>query len=661
MVAHGPYSRLRWYGARVAAMPAREMMHRARSGVLIARERRGRLPVRTAPPGREGWPRARGATVLVTDEDVQAVRAIPGAVDAARRCGERILSGRFAFFGRPEVRLPDEVDWHHDPVSGHGWPRVHWSRIDYRAGGADPKWIWELGRHQHVTHLARAFRLTGEERFARAACRHLDGFVTQNPPGRGIHWRVGLEVGMRLVSWAWTVEFLRGSVSCSAALHGRLLGSVAAHLDYLERYPSLFSSANNHRIGELAGRTVAGWAFPEVPGALEGAEAALTELEAELARQVHPDGVNAEQALAYEGFALDLCLPVVACVVRSRAVPKGLGRPLAGMADHLACVASDSLTLPRVGDDDDAVGIDLGVEPSPPARLRSRLRATAALLGADLPRVEPGADEQTTWLCGARRAGRPRTAAARMPASSVFPRGGHAVLRHRDDRGREVRALLRAGPFGLGPLFAHAHADLLSVCLSVWGEEVLVDPGTFTYYGDARWRDYARSTAAHSTIRIDGREQARPAGPFMWRSPPRAHLDDVSFGGARVVAEGHHTAYAPVRHSRRVAIEDGAVVVTDRLVGPPETRQVELRWHLGAGEVLPAGEGAWSWTGARASVLVRLEGLGPGRVVEGCRSRPLGFVSERLEHWSPAPALVASAALPLPASVTTVVTPRERP
>ena len=489
-----------------------------------------------APVVAGGWPRPAGAPALVTDEDVARVRAIPGAAMAARETAERICEGRFAFFGYPEVTLGEALDWHTDPVTRHTWPRRHWSGIDHRVADADPKWLWELGRHQHIVHLARAWRLTGDDRFAETAARHLESFLDQNPPGTGIHWRVGLELGMRLTSWAWVVEFLRGSAVATPALGASLLASADAHLAQLERYPSLHSSANNHRIGELAGLAVGGLCFTDLPDASTRAESALDELAQELGRQTHGDGVNAEQAMAYQGFVLDLVLPVVACLTRlGRPVPESIAGPVAGMAEVLACFASDEGTLPRIGDDDDAVGIDLSSESGRADRLRSRVRATSLLVGRRLSRADPGLDEGTAWLCGPLAGtGEPDV---RRPGSAVFPEGGYAVLRRRS-AGREVRAVLKAGPFGLGPLHAHGHADLLSLYLSVDGEEVVVDPGTFTYYGDPRWRDHGRSTAAHSTLRVDGREQAEPFGPFIWRKPPRAHLDRVDLGERRPRGRG---------------------------------------------------------------------------------------------------------------------------
>jgi hypothetical protein len=622
----------------------------------MARDRANGSPEILPPPVAAGWPRPPGAPALVTERDVARARAVPGAVEAARGMATRIADGRFAFFGYPEVRLPEVPDWHRDPISGTRWPERHWSRVDHRVADADPKWLWELGRHQHVVHLARAHRLTGDPRFAHAAARHLDTFLDQNPPGIGIHWRVGLELGMRLTSWAWIVEMLRGSPAATPELGGRLLASVAAHLAQLERYPSLHSSANNHRIGELAGLVVGGLAFPDAPDAAGRAARGLDGLRHELSRQVHPDGVNAEQATAYQGFALDLVLPAVACLTRlGRPVPEEVAAAVGGMAAVLAYWATDAGTLPHIGDDDDAAGVDLSSEPTRPERLRARIRSTGLLLGRELPRAEPGMDETTAWLCGPLADAPPR--AARRPGSAVLPHGGYAVLRQRDADDREVRAILKAGPFGLGPLHAHGHADLLSLHVAVWGEEAVVDAGTFTYYGDPEMRAYAQSTAAHSTVRVDGREQAEPLGPFIWRRPPRAYLGPAQLDGEAIEASGYHDAYAPVRHERRVRMRGGELEVVDRLSGDAGTHEAELRWQLAPGRVAEE-EGGWRWSGARAGLLVAVEGLGPARVLKGRERPPAGFVSTRLEHWEPAPMIVAAARLTLPAEVVTRLSPR---
>ena len=82
-------------------------------------------------------------------------------------------------------------------------------------------------------------------------------------------------------------------------------------------------------------------------------------------------------------------------------MPEGIAGPVAGLAEVLASFSSDRGTLPRIGDDDDAVGIDLSSETDRPARLRSRVRTVSRLLDEPLSRSYPGLDEGTAWLCGA--------------------------------------------------------------------------------------------------------------------------------------------------------------------------------------------------------------------------------------------------------------------
>jgi heparinase II/III-like protein len=652
-------SRARFYLARARAMPPGEWAHRARQAALaVVDRRRPAAPPEVSGDAPPGWPRPAGGPALVEDGQVEAVRAVHGAVEGVREAADRILAGRYRFFGTPEVVHDPARDWNHDPVAGASWPLEHWSRVNHRDGPADPKWVWELGRHQALTTLARAWRLTGHEPYAEAARRQLRTFLEQAPPEMGIHWRSGLELGIRLISWAWTVEFLRGWPGLDGELRRAILAGVAAHLRHLERYPSRYSSANNHLVGEAAGMAVGGLAFPEAPGAAAAAARGLAELTEALDTQVLPDGVDAEQAVGYHGFVLDLGLAAVACLRRlERPVPDQLRRPLVGIAAFMGTLASDAGTLPRIGDEDEGLGVDLGTFPDEAERLWSRLRSAEALLGIEGPRREPGLDEQSIWLAGVERAREVGEADRRRPGSAVFPQGGYVVLRDRD-YAREMRAVLDAGPLGLPPLNAHGHADLLAVCLSVDGEEVLVDPGTFTYFGERRWRDYGRSTAAHSTVRVDGRDQVEPTGRFMWASAPAATLDAVRLEGEEISAAGHHLAYAPVRHERRVGLRGRLLTVEDRISGPEGEREIEVRWHLGPGTVVEEGD-AWRWHGRGASVLLRVKGLGRPRVVTGDEAAPLGFVSTGLERREPAPALVASARARLPAVIISSVAASE--
>src|ERR1700754_4950041 len=67
------------------------------------------------------------------------------------------------------------------------------------------------------------------------------------------------------------------------------------------------------------------------------------------------------------------------------------------------------------------------------------------------------------------------------------PNGGLVVLR----KGSK-RTTMDVGPLGYLSIAAHGHADALAVTLATDGHDLIVDPGTASYYGTSRWRDAHR-------------------------------------------------------------------------------------------------------------------------------------------------------------------------
>jgi len=145
--------------------------------------------------------------------------------------------------------------------------------------------------------------------------------------------------------------------------------------------------------------------------------------------------------------------------------------------------------------------------------------------------------------------------------------------------------LVNAGPFGAGTA-GHSHSDTLSLTLTRGADEVLIDPGTFTYVADAEQRQWFRSSAAHNTVRIDERDQATPNGPFRWKDLPRVEVLRWDTGGERDVLDAacHYRGFT---HRRTVWFhKPHLVVVLDRIAGPPGEHLLEQFWHC-AGEVRP--------------------------------------------------------------------------
>src|SRR5204862_5832048 len=121
----------------------------------------------------------------------------------------------------------------------------------------------------------------------------------------------------------------------------------------------------------------------------------------------------------------------------------------------------------------------------------------------------------------------------------------------RDDH----HVIVDIGPIGCPVSGGHGHADLLILQCSIFGEPCLVDAGT-SYTGDSQWRDFFRSTAAHSTVLVDGLSQSEPAGSFGWKRQPRVKLREwhstPEFDFLDAEHDGYLTLPDPVMHRRRV-------------------------------------------------------------------------------------------------------------
>lgn len=140
----------------------------------------------------------------------------------------------------------------------------------------------------------------------------------------------------------------------------------------------------------------------------------------------------------------------------------------------------------------------------------------------------------------------------------VFPETGYAVLR-RDG----VWLAFDFGPPCPDFLPAHAHADVLSFQLWVDGRPIVVDPGTYTYDAGAE-RAWFRSTAAHSTIALDGRDQFELWGAFRAGRLPRTSLQAQNPLSGTIATRG-------IVHRRSLRLLETELVVEDELSGSRAT------------------------------------------------------------------------------------------
>ena len=603
-------------------------------------------------------------------ESITAIcRLFPGEYRHIQEDADALLTGRFDLLGYDGLSFGTPIDWQLDPIRSRRAPLVHWSQIDPLDCSVvgDSKIAWELNRHQWLVRLAQAFAITRDHRYAAAAVEAITRWIDVNPVGRGINWASSLEVAFRLIAWTWTLALLRDSGAVSPAFTTRLLASVHAHAAHIRKYLSYYFSPNTHLTGEALGLFYAGTMFPHFRHAADW-RATGTRILIEQSRiQITDEGVYFEQSTCYQRYTCEFYLHFMLLAARNRtAVPDDVRARVLAMLDVLVALQRPDGSMPMIGDADD--GWLMPLVRRQPDDFRGLFSTAAAMFNrADYARAAGGhTTPEVVWLLGrdgARHFDDVGRTAPMAASSRVFARGGYAVMQGGRDRNAH-QMIVDVGPLGCTVSGAHGHADLLSIQCSVFGDPVIVDPGTYGYTAEPEWRDYFRSAAAHSTLTVDGMDQSEPRGPFRWSRRPRATLREWLSTSSFDLVDAEHNAYvhldSPIVHRRRVLfVKPDFWVLVDDITGSGR-HEVDLSFQfapLPAALTAPGccrvetGGGSVLWllpcAGVPLSTSIKSGGLQPMR----------GWISKRYGHKQPAPALLCSAAGSLPLRIITVLFP----
>ena len=523
----------------------------------------------------------------------ECVRAyLPSEAEQILREADDICRHRFRLLGYDGLDYGNEIDWHVDRVHGKRAPLKPWFQIpflNFEVVG-DHKVTWELNRHQHLVTLAKAWLLSGEERYVSGLIKQWRSWTVANPYPLGINWGSTLEVAFRSLSWIWVDQLLATGErrptlkdgSEVAEFRSDLIQGLALHGRYIERFLSTYFSPNTHLLGEAVALFFLGTLYPQIPRAARWQETGRKTILREAERQVRADGVYFEQSLYYHIYALDFFLHA-----RILAARNGVGTP-AAFDDVLRRMLTVVETLSQAGAAE-GFGDDDGGRVFNSRRNRTGHMTDPLALGASLYGREAcltaRLTEESVWLFGQQAIDSCAPATTEAPndlRSTAFPDGGLYVLADRDPFRQQL--VVDAGPQGVGRS-GHGHADALSLRLTIHGQRWLVDAGSGVYISaDGSERDSFRGTAAHNTLLVDRVDQAIPDGPFAWASIPTVQAESWVAGKSFTYFVGSHDGYArladPVIHQRHVLkINRGPCLVRDVAIGREE-HGLEVLWHF---------------------------------------------------------------------------------
>jgi len=417
------------------------------------------------------------------------------------------------------------------------WPATPSQSISYFGAGVqiDIKLVWELHRHQYLPAVAALFAKKNDAESASELIDIMLEWGKYHPIFRTVAWMEGIEVSTRLISWCDTIAQLSPLLPDEDPRMGEIATILSKHAEWLSTHLSQkWRLNNNHLLLELAGLIVAGNALPWHPSSTRWRRIGLTLMLKELNAQTL-NGRNWEPTTAYHRFVTEALLA---------ARWSWFGRPMTGLKnrreseaiqkietilqqylDTLWLLCDENSQIPLVGDDD--AGVIFPRAKNWSVADSAQIFSISEAQGL-LPNKEDGFK---VW---------------QQCSMGVIKRGGFHV---------HLTAGAPSGPARQG---SHRHLDFLSCSISLNGMPVLIDPGTFTYFGSRKWRNMMRTSRVHPTVWTKSGEFASLRDLFEMTTNPLGQIERVPNG---LKSKCTHPKLGYVE--RTVTLDGKNLVITD--------------------------------------------------------------------------------------------------
>ncbi len=454
--------------------------------------------------------------------------------------------------------LPWDLEQTMEPVVFEG--EIDWT---YQPSD-DPEFIYQMNRHRYWVCLGQAYAVTGKERYAQCFADQLTDWIRKNPlteETKPVTWRT-IEAGLRGESWIKAMGYMAASPAVTDEVFALFADAMECHGEYLAACDRPFSVKSNWGVLENCGLYVIGKMLEAIGRREKGvayAELAKKRLTRAIQVQVMDDGVHWEQSPMYHNEVLKCYMEVLRTArLFGDDFPEQVSETVRKMAYADLFWQKPDGSQPAGGDSD-------------VTDLRDVLAACAAWFC--VPVLKSGGDKrldyESVWDYGTAMAADYEKLPVRFPEDTLvwLKDSGNWYLRSSWDADADYLHV-RCGGLGGG----HGHFDKLHIDLFAGGEEILTDPGRYTYV-DGEERRRLKSGKAHNALTVDGYEYTSCLDSWGVRGllPPAAGY--CCQKGAYALIECGHLAYMDrgiYAERRIVAAAPGVYVIFDTCYGGKE-------------------------------------------------------------------------------------------
>ncbi|MBZ5704169.1 MAG: oligosaccharide flippase family protein [Acidobacteriia bacterium] len=453
---------------------------------------------------------------------------------------DAVLEHRFAFRGW-EQRFPGTVDWDACP-------------------NGNTSWRWDLNRHSFFLTLATSYYYTRDASYLRKLVELWADWIERNPAGRGEAWKHPFEVAARLQNWIWAYFLLLYSGRVTEVALEKFATALREHGTYLN-FNLEYHWPNNHLLLEAKALYEYALLFPQFSETKKHVVRARRVLQREVMRQVLADGAHSELCSMYHRILASELNELVLLCQRNRApLAPEVEQRVERLVEFSRALLREDGSVPLLGDsamEDVQIRFDL---------------------------ARQDYSDLNYWLRQPQRDATQDRGSGRAPELRIFPEAGYAFMRGGEGNGR-FHLTFDFGRFSRCAAANHAHCDALSFELYAGGRALLIDPGAYLPWGDGgQWARYFRSTSAHNTLVVDGKEQSELCVYADVQQEARTQLLGYSAAGDAASVSADCTPYWAVDegicHRREICCDaDGTLHIRDQVAGSGR-HHLEWSFHL---------------------------------------------------------------------------------
>lgn len=477
---------------------------------------------------------------------------------------------------QPSFNYGEDINWKYWPVK-------------------DNELRWQLHRHKWFTPMGKAYRVSGDEKYAVEWTKQYIDWIRKNPyvkiskeefeiaadsqlkedaENARFAWRP-LEVSHRLQDQPVQFQLFIDSPAFTAEFLTEFLVNYHRHAEHIM---GNYSEKGNHLLFEAQRMLCAGSFFPEFRRAKEWRDSGVEILNREIGVQVYNDGAQYELCPHYHLAAIEIFIKAleVADINGFRNVfPQSYIDTIERMIMFYANISYPDYTNPCFSD----------------ARLVSKKNMIKSFKAWS--ELFPENEAIRYWATEGMEGELPEN------LSIGYPDSGFYVFRN--GWGEDAtQMVVKAGP----PAFWHNQPDNGTFELWYNGKNLFPDSGSYVYAGEGevmQWREWFRKTSSHNTLTLNHNDiKVTDSKTLLWQPE-----GDVQI----LVTENQ--SYEKLKHRRSIFFVEGKYfVIVDEAIGSAKGT-VNLHYQLPRGKCTSNRTEMMFSTMADDGVNVKLRCFGP--------------------------------------------------